>query len=267
MHVICVDDEELILSLTVSMCNELSGVDEAKGFTSAKETLEYMGENDADLAILDINMPDMNGLVLAAKLKELHPDLAIVFLTGYSEYAVDAFAMHADGYLMKPVSKERLEAEIGYVLSLQPDRGESHIKVRTFGNFDVFVDGEPVYFARAKAKEMLAYLVDRQGGQVSRADIFSALWEGGMYDRPRQKQLDVVVRSLRDTLDKYGVSEILEMKHGVLRVVPEKMNCDFYRFLEGDINAVQEYRGEYMSEYPWASQMEANIDRDINDRR
>ena len=116
MHVICVDDEELILSLTVSMCNELSGVDEAKGFTSAKETLEYMGENDADLAILDINMPDMNGLVLAAKLKELHPDLAIVFLTGYSEYAVDAFAMHADGYLMKPVSKERLESEIRIAL-------------------------------------------------------------------------------------------------------------------------------------------------------
>ena len=158
MRIICVDDEELILSLTVSMCKELKDADDVTGFSDSLKALEYMETNDADIAILDINMPDIDGLTLAAKIKETHPDTAILFLTGYSEYAVDAFAMHAEGYLMKPVSKERLESEIRHALSLQPDDSEAHIKVRTFGKFDIFVDNEPVYFSRAKSKELLAYL-------------------------------------------------------------------------------------------------------------
>lgn len=74
-----------------------------------------------------------------------------------------------------------------------------------------------------------------------------------MYDRPMQKQLDVIIRSMRDTLREYGIEEIFEMKKGALRVIPEKISCDAYRFFDGDINAVDAYRGEYMSNYSWAS--------------
>ena len=116
-------------------------------------------------------------------------------------------------------------------------------------------------FARAKSKELLAYLVDRQGSSVTRAEAFSALWEDGFYDRSMQKQLDVILRSLRSTLEEAGVADVLEVQRGSVRVRPELISCDLYRFLAGDVDAVNAYRGEYMSSYAWAELTEAYIER------
>jgi len=68
-----------------------------------------------------------------------------------------------------------------------------------------------------------------------------------------QKQLDVYIRSLRDTLREYGISEIMEMKKGILRIVPGTLVCDAYLFFSGDSPTINSYRGEYMSSYSWAS--------------
>ena len=87
MKIICVDDEELILRLTVSLCRELPHHPEVTGFTKALPALEFLQENQVDIALLDINMPDMDGLTLAARIKETAPDTAIIFLTGYEQYA------------------------------------------------------------------------------------------------------------------------------------------------------------------------------------
>ena len=123
------------------------------------------------------------------------------------------------------------------------------------------MDGKQVSFPRARAKELLAYLVDRQGSSITRANAFAVLWEDVLYDRPMQKQLDVVIRSLRTTLEEYGVGEILELQRGQLRIRPELLDCDLYHFFDGDIEAVNAYRGEYMSSYPWASLTESYMDR------
>lgn len=269
MRIICVDDEELVLQLTVTMCRKLSEEYEVEGYSRAKDALESLDEESADIALLDIDMPDMNGITLAMKMKEKDPDISIIFLTGFSQYAVDAFAMHASGYLLKPVNKERLSAEIEYALlnhgSEISNASPAHITIKTFGNFDIFVDGQTVAFSRSKAKELLAYLVDRQGGTVSRAEAFALLWEEGMYDRSMQKQLDVIIRSMRATLQQYNISEILEIQSGSMRICPERVDCDMYRFLNGDAKAVNSYRGEYMSTYSWASLTEAYVTRSLED--
>ena len=131
--------------------------------------------------------------------------------------------------------------------------------IKTFGNFDIFVDDKVVVFGRARAKELLAYLVDRQGASITRAEAFSLLWEDGFYDRPMQKQLDVIIRNLKDTLAQHGIDDILEMEKGTLRLIPEKVDCDLFRFLEGDLNAIRSFRGEYMSAYSWASLTEGFV--------
>jgi DNA-binding SARP family transcriptional activator len=131
------------------------------------------------------------------------------------------------------------------------------IVVRTFGNFDVFVDDKLVSFRMSRCKELLAYLVDRQGSSVTRAQAFSILWEDRVYDRGMQKQLDVVIRRLRDTLEEYGIEEIFEMERGTLRICPDKFTCDAYQFFKGDPDAINAYRGEYMSAYSWASMTES----------
>ena len=267
MKAICVDDEELILQLTMSLCRELPVLDEVYGFETAEETIAWLEKNTTDISVLDIDMPGMNGIKLAERIREKHPDTAILFLTGYAQYAVDAFSVHADGYLLKPIGKERLAAEVEYALSRHGKKDVPRITVRTFGDFDVLVDGQPVAFSRSKAKELLAYLVDRQGGTVTRAGLSAILWEEEPYDRSRQKQLDVIIRSLRDTLTEYGISDIMEMQKGSLRICPEKIDIDIVRLFDGNEDAVKAYHGEYMSSYSWASVTEAYIDRILENRQ
>ena len=263
MKAICVDDEPIVLQLTAALCRDLPQLDEVESFAGPQEALVWLENNKADLALLDIDMPGMNGLELATKIKELYPDTAIIFTTGYTQYAVDAFALHASGYLLKPISRERLAAEVAYALADAKSIPNLRVTVQTFGNFDIFVNGKAISFNRSKSKELLAYLVDRHGSSVSRAEAFSVLWEDSIYDRSMQKQMDVIVRSLRATLQEAGVEEILEVQSGSMRIVPEKIDCDLYRFFKGDPDVVNSYRGEYMSSYSWASMTEAYIDRHI----
>lgn len=263
MKAICVDDEPLAVEYTLGQCAHLPQIDDAKGFTDAAEALEWLRDHPVDVALLDIDMPHIDGISLAAKIKEMHPRTAVLFLTAYKEFAFDAYAVHPAGYLLKPVSLERLAEEMAYVCEGSKDPAlapnPTRIEVRTFGNFDVYVDGELVSFKLAKAKEILAYLVDRQGSGVTRAELFTTMWENRFYDRKMQKQLDVYVRSLRETLREYGADQMVEMKRGILRVNPDTFTCDAYRFLSGDADAVNAYRGEYMSSYSWASTTEGAL--------
>ena len=253
MRVICVDDERLLMEDTVAMCRELPEVSDVTGFTQSRDALLWIEDNPVDLVLLDIDIPDINGIELAIKIKNLSPDTAVIFTTGYAKYAVDAFAIHASGYLLKPVSIEALAENISYVFSQRQSIPKKQVSIRTFGMFEVFVDSQPVKFKMAKCKEILAYLVDKQGSSVKRAQLASILWEDRPYDRKLQKQLDVYIRSLRDSLKEYDIERIFEMRRGTLRVVPEEFECDVYRFFAGDPDAINAYRGEYMSAYSWAS--------------
>lgn len=266
MTAICVDDEPLVLQLTLSLFRDLPGFQEVEGFAGPLEALDWLENHAPEIALLDIDMPGMNGLELARRIREMHPDTAIIFLTGYSEYALDAFQLHASGYLMKPINREKLASEVEYALSGRNRVKASNVFAKTFGNFDLLADGRPLVFKRSKSKELLAYLVDRHGGNVSRPEAFAVLWEDTFYDRAMQKQMDVVIRSLRSTLEEAGVGEIFEIQSGWMRILPERMDSDLFRFLDGNRDAIQEYRGEYMSAYSWASQTEAYLDRILQEQ-
>ena len=267
MNAICVDDEALILARTVSLMKKTKLFNNVESFMEPEEAIEYLDTTPVDLALLDIDMPQMGGLELADSLKKKNPGIKVIFLTGYSEYAVDAYAMHATGYLLKPVGYERLLSELEYALNTYgEDTGtksaadnKARVKVETFGYFNILVDGKPMAFKRNKAKELIACLVDRRGQFVSRKDLFYILWEDDDYDRAKQKYLDTIIRSLKDTLEEYDVADIVEAESGMMRIVPEKIDCDLYRFLDKDEDAIKSFRGEYMSSYSWASETEGYL--------
>jgi len=197
MRVLCVDDALPVMEDTVAMCEKLPQITSVAGFTRPKEALEWMETHSVDLALLDIDMPEINGLMLAQQVKWKYPDTKIIFLTAFQQYAVEAIKLRASGYLLKPVSLEDLEEEVAYADSRKSERSSGHVVVKTFGNFEIFVDGETLSFHRQKAKELLAYLIDRNGRGVNRPGIFAALWEDGLYDHSSHKYLDVIIRSLR----------------------------------------------------------------------
>ncbi len=259
MKAVCVDDEVQVLKHIVSSCRRIGLLDEVQGFSRADEALDWTVSHPVDLVLLDIDMPDMSGLELAGKIREIKPHIPILFVTAFSQYALDAFDVHPTGYLLKPFDQARLEKEVGYALSLRDVRKPSHIRIQTFGHFEILVDGNPLEFRRSKSKELLACLTDRRGAGISRREAFSTLWEDRSYDISMQKQMDVVIRSLRDTLEKYCIGDLFELKNRMLRIRPELVDCDLYRFLEGDAETVNAYFGEYMAQYSWAAGMEAQL--------
>ncbi|MDO4973160.1 MAG: response regulator [Eubacteriales bacterium] len=264
MRAVCVDDDRLSLQNTLGLCRQMPQVQSAEGFTRARDVLKWMESNPVELAILDIHMPEMDGLALARRIREQNPETAILFLSAHPQYAADAWAIHPTGYVLKPLTEARLAEELVYAaqwLSRPGQKpGERRVEVKTFGNFDVFVDGGKVRFSRTKAKELLACLVDRRGIRMTRAEAFHVLWDEEEYSRPKQKILDVIIRNLRATLEENRIGDVLELEQGTLRVVPEKLHCDYYRLLRGEEDAIREYQGEYMSAYTWASGTEGYIE-------
>ena len=259
MKILCVDDEPLALEDTLTICKELSAEISAAGFTKPAEALDWLRANPADIALLDIDMPLVNGITLAEQIKQIRPDIAIIFLTAYKQFAFDAYSVHPTGYLLKPVLSETLKKELDYACSVQQKPSAPHIEARTFGSFELFVNGKPVLFRRSKSKELLAYLIDRRGISVTRAQISAVLFEDAPYDHSRQKYLDAIIRSLRDTLREYGIEEFLHMERTGLRILPEAVECDMYRFYEGDPETIKSFRGEYLDAYAWTTLAEANM--------
>ena len=109
------------------------------GFTRAREALDHLKDHPADLAILDINMPDIDGIALAIRLKQTHPKTAVLFLTAYQEYVFDAFSVHPTGYMLKPVPLEELATEIQSAFADEKPVRRPSVQARTFGEFDLRV--------------------------------------------------------------------------------------------------------------------------------
>ena len=154
MRIVAVDDERLALEILKESISEACPDSELFGFRNPAEVVEFVKENPCEIAFLDIEMRGMSGVELAQKLKEIQPDINIIFVTGYSEHMAEAFSLHASGYVLKPASREKIEEELANLRNPVTEK-PSHIRVQTFGHFEVFVDGKHVLFSIAKAKELL----------------------------------------------------------------------------------------------------------------
>lgn len=106
MKVIAVDDEPLTLDIAEAFCKKLSFLQFEKGFTQARAALQYLQHHEADVLLLDINMPAMSGM---AFYKQLTHKPMLIFTTSYSEYALESYDLGAVDYLLKPFSSARFE--------------------------------------------------------------------------------------------------------------------------------------------------------------
>jgi len=216
------------------------------------QSLDISGSDKLDLAFLDIEMGGMNGLQLAKCLKEIYGKLNIIFTTGYSQYAADAFAIHASGYLLKPITVEAVIEALDYLHHPVVQKPAKKIRIQTFGNFEVFANEIPLRFSRTKTKELLAYLVMRNGANCSNNEIVAVLWESRPDSTSLQNQFRHLVFDLRKALKEADADDILIRRRGALAIIPELVSCDLYDFFAGDSVAVNKFMGEFMAQYSWA---------------
>jgi len=108
MNIIAVDDEQYaLMSLEKAIKQALPDCN-VNGFDVSSDALDFARENVVDVAFLDINMPEINGLELAEKMTALNEKTNIVFVTGYCEHGVDTVNTHSSGYLLKPITSESI---------------------------------------------------------------------------------------------------------------------------------------------------------------
>lgn len=260
MKALCIDDEPFVLQQNMLICKTSECFTDVNGAMNSEEALNFLAGNEVDIVFLDINMPKTSGLSLYEIIKQKYPHIALIFVTGYSEYALTAFQMHADGYLTKPISVENIKNEVAHInQQKQRFQVQTDVFAQTFGNFEIYVKGTPVKFERKKSKEILAYLIDKRGTSVVRAELASIFWEDELYDHSKQKQLDVFIQSLKKTLKEYDIQSIFEIEKGELRVNPMNFRCDYYDLLDEKEDAVQSYCDNYMNAYSWSENTKAYL--------
>ena len=113
--VIIVEDEPVLLSGFMHIINEVLPEVQSFGFISGEETLRFAGTTQVDVAFLDIELFGESGIDLARKLMALNPSVNIIFLTGHSEYTASALELHCSGYIMKPLTPEKIKNEIAHL--------------------------------------------------------------------------------------------------------------------------------------------------------
>jgi len=250
MNFLVIDDEPLALEDLGEALRTSAPDCKLSMFTLPSKALAHAKEHATDVAFIDIELGSTNGLTLAKELKNINLDMHIIFVTSHAHYAVDAFKLHATGYLLKPATAQDIRRELTFLYG-KTDDSTKKIRVQTFGGFDIFVDGKPLSFGRSRAKELLAYLIDRRGLSVTNNEACAILWENADNSASTKSYFRTIVTSLRNTLKEAGVEQILIKRFNSLAIDPSQIDCDLYRFLEGDPYAINSYRHDYMSCYSW----------------
>lgn len=249
MIAIVVDDEALMLRGLMKAVSVSPDISKVVEFSNGEDALNYVKNNQIDLAFLDINMRGMGGLALAENIIKFQPNSKIVFCTGYEEYAVPAFKLHASGYLMKPISAEDVQGEIDNIKGVR--QKEKLLEVKCFGNFEVYAKGERLLFKRSKTKELLAFLIDRKGAGMTAKQICAVLFPDDTDDAKNTAYLRQLVMDLKNALKMVGADKVLCHETPFYRIDTSLIKCDYFSYLE---NGKPKFLGEYMEQFSWAEE-------------
>ncbi len=233
-------------------------VDVVGSFRSSKEALEYAEKNTVEFAILDIEMPEINGLDLGKRLREAFPGIVLIYTTVRVDWIADVIRMKADYCMIKPYSRYDIEdaAERAILLS---KRQKKHLTAHMFGRFDVFLNGQVLHFKNAKSKELLALCMDRCGGNVSMEEVIDKLWPERAYDEKVKRLYRKAVMNLQGTLREKGITELFQTARGSCHISKEEVECDYYTYLIAPEKNEKMFQGDYLFDYSWGEETLANL--------
>ena len=260
VKLICVDDEQPALDnfqLTVRDFPEIASL---KVFKDPETALQWVKENPVDGAFLDIELPGWRGLDLAREMCKIRPELRVVFLTAYHQYAMEAWDTDALGYVLKPYSAEDIRKQLDRMIRYRPMPGH-RVEICTIPDLSITVDGDPLFLKREKGRELFALLVDRGEVGITTGEGIACLWP----DRPNNQKTGTLFRMtymrLVNDLREAGIGHILTSEGNRRAIRVDQVECDLYRILKGDAEAAKAYGGQYLREYSWAEERNGQLYR------
>ncbi len=275
MKILVVDDERPACERMVETLGRICSGYKVVAFDNAQDALNYEGKSDIEIAFLDIELGNYSGIELAIELKKYSPRCNIIFVTSFSEYGTESFKARPSGYVTKPYTDEEIKRELDNLRyqiseSLESsevsgksggsggneettlEKDERRLRCATFGNFIAYKEnGDIMTFSRTKSKELLAYLIDCAGFPVTTRDIAKDVFEAEL-DKQMSKNISKIIIGLISDHKDEGYDDIVIKQNRQIYVNRDKIDCDIYNAINGDVSALNSFHGEYMIEYSWA---------------
>ena len=241
IRAVAVDDEPNNLALIRRAVEKTEGVELIAAFTDPLQALAQIPDLHADLLLSDIEMPGLTGLELAEKLAEL--PLAVVFVTAYSKYAIDAFRVNAVDYLLKPVTApalaktvERVRRSLPVIRQAQEEQqapAPAQVTIQALGPLTLTdAHGRTVAFPTEKIRELFCYLLLHQGAPADKASLCQLLWPELSAERA-MTNFYAAVYQLKKTLLSCGGGLSISSGGGCYRLNLGRAKCDLTEFDAG----------------------------------
>jgi len=262
MDTIVVDDELLSMEQFEEECRGIPEINVVGKFDNPEDALTYAKSNRVDFALLDVEMPRMNGLALGQELKKINPHMILIYVTGYTQYVVDVMKIKADYCIMKPYDEKDIKDAIERA-KLLSKRQEKRVRVQMFGRFDVFVDDKVLHFQNKKSKELLALCMDHKGGIVTMEEATDKLWPDRPYDERVKRLYRKAIGSVQEVLEEAGINGFFESGRGSCHVHIGDIQCDYYTYLSNPVQYEDLFQEEYLFDYEWGEETLAQLMKDI----
>lgn len=259
MKAIIISDDVLSFRKVIKSIDANEEIKIIESFTLLSDLEAYVFSHEIDVIFVDTTSKKEEKINFIQKIRHCNEKIYIVLISDSKEDSYVAYGLNAIGFLLKPYEETQVATQIENINKNYPYINKK-VTVKTFGNFSVFVNGEPIKFTLAKSREILAYLINLQGTEINWPTLAAEVFDEDLYDSKTYARLHKAVERLRKILKEHGIEDILISKKGYLAIDVNKVDCDLYRFIEGDQTARASYYGELMKEYSWAEGRASYLD-------
>ncbi|WP_313432125.1 response regulator [Siminovitchia terrae] len=281
MRTILIDQDLLMLEILEDMLQEIEGVQVIGKFTNPHQGLIEIIRVQPDIVFLDIEMSEISGLDLAKEIKETFPDMNIVFVSTYKQYAVWASKLQITDYLVKPYRGEALNETI---ISLRSRRGSmkttlarqmvccfKKLQFKYYGRNSEVID---VKWRTPSSRALFAFLIHHHGHFIRKDALLEHFWAGEEV-KDGYSKLYSTIYQIRKTLKSVGFnititnsksSYRLELNDVLLDIEEWEQGIEEFPFVNEDtISKHKEicnlYNGDYLEEenYLWAENKKSRM--------
>lgn len=262
LNILYVNNNKTALSDFKSVIMGMPEATIVSAFSRAQDAVAYVKKNTVDVAFVAADSKGEDGIALAKELKDEDINIKLVITSSDESKAYAAFKAGAIDYVLEPFTKDEVALALEKAKLIKPVPAK-RVRIKTMPNFEVYIDGKLFPINSAKPKELLAVLVDKNGGSVTAGLAISYLWEDRVPDQSTQSLYRMTCKRLREILAGAGIEFILGSSGQQRFINPELFACDYYELLAGDPDAVKNFNGEYMTEYSWAEDTNARLTNSI----